>query len=194
MSEQVIERFHNSIQAKMAVGETLAPGIATAAQGITETFLNGGKLLLAGFGASHHLTAHAHYCLSHGLNFERPTLPVILLNDTPGPFVKADSLDYEVFSRQINALTNANDKLLVISPGNNPTPLTQALTAAHGRNTSCVLLSGPGDSLLSTHLKPNDIELSTETNDQFRNQEIQLLIIFCLCELIEQQLFGGSTP
>ena len=194
MEEQVIEHFHRSIQAKMAVGEQLAPTVAAAAQSLSETFLNGGKLWIAGFGASQHLAAHIHYCLSHGLNFERPTLPVLLLNDTPGPFVNPDRLDGQIYSRQLNALADSGDVLLVVSPGDNPEPLTQAITAAHSRNATSIVLTGPGDSLLTTQLNANDIELSSGANNQLRNQEIQLLIIFCLCELIEQQFFGGSAP
>lgn len=194
MEEQVIQQFHDSIQAKMAVGENLAPAIATAAQSIAEHLLKGGKLLIAGFAASRHLAAHIHYCLSHGLDFERPALPAILLDDTPGPFIPPDRLDKDVFLRQINALASPDDVLLVVSPGDSPEALSQAITAAHSRNSRCILLSGPGDSLLSEKLSSNDMELSGATDNQFRNQELQLLISFCLCELIEQYLFGGSTP
>ena len=194
MEEKVIEYFHSSIQAKMAVGESLAPEIAAAAKDITQQLLNGGKLLIAGFGTSRHLAEHFHYCLSHGLNFERPTLPTVLLSDTPSPFADPARLDSEVFSRQMTTLADSNDILLLISPGNDSEPLAQAVRVAYKRDLRCIVLTGPGDSLLTAGLKENDRELSAGTNNQFRSQEIQLLIIFCLCELIEQHLFQGSTP
>ncbi len=192
MEEKVIESFHRSIQAKMAVGEQLAPKLSVAAQHIAKRFLQGSKLLVGGYGASQHLTNHFQYCLSQGLGFERPALPVILMDNTPNPFVGSDRLDGNVLSRQINALSQADDLLLLISAGDSPETLTQAIIAAHDCKISSIVLTGPGDTLLSEELDTNDMELSSGTGDQLRNQEIQLLIIFCLCELIEYQLFGGT--
>lgn len=178
----------------MAVGEKLSPLIAASAQEISECFLTGGKLLVAGFSASRHLAAHFHYSLSQGLEFERPVLPAILLDDSLGPFSVDKQLDTDIFLRQINTLGKDKDALLIVSSGNSQEIFIKAIQTAHKRNINCFVLTGPEDSLLSKELSVNDRELSSATDNQCRNQEIQLLIILCLCELIEQHLFGGSTP
>jgi D-sedoheptulose 7-phosphate isomerase len=56
-----------------------------------------------------------------------------------------------------------------------------------------IALTGKGDTDLSALLNNEDIELRIEHNDVHQISELQMLSVFCLCELIDKQLFGGES-
>jgi D-sedoheptulose 7-phosphate isomerase len=56
---------------------------------------------------------------------------------------------------------------------------------------SVVALSGKNGGALADVLRENDIELRVPANATARIQETHLLIIHCLCDLIDQQLLGN---
>lgn len=189
MEEKVIASIHRGIQAKMAVGEQLAPHIARAAECIATTFLRNGKLLVCGVGVGRHLAGTLHHGVARGFQFARPALPAILLDDHVDPGVP----DGDLVGLQVRALGAPEDCLALVSPGSGPAGLAGALRAAHSRNIPCILFSGPGDDHMAAELDDADIELSPATDNQAHAQEIHLSAIFCLCELIEHHLFGGSA-
>jgi D-sedoheptulose 7-phosphate isomerase len=189
MEEKVIASFHRGIQAKMAVGEALAPCIARAAKRIATTFLNNGKLLVTGVGVGRYLAGSLHHGVAHGFRFARPALPTMLLSDYIDPNIP----DGDLIGLQVRALAQPDDCLALISPGSAPASLSGALRAAHSRDIPCILFSGPGDDRMTVELDAADIELSPATDNQVHAQEIHLSAIFCLCELIEHHLFGGSA-
>ena len=189
MEERVIASIHRSIQAKMAVGELLAPRIALAAERIATTFLRNGKLLVCGVGVGRYLAGSLRHGVARGFHFARPALPVILLDDYVDPSIPEGDL----VGLQVRALGQPDDCLALVSPGSAPASLAGALRAARGRNIPCILFSGPGDDRMAAELDDADIELSPATDNQGHAQEIHLTTIFCLCELIEHHLFGGSA-
>lgn len=189
MQEKVIASIHRGIQAKMAVGEALAPCIARAAERIATTFLNNGKLLIAGVGVGRYLAGSLHHGVARGFRFARPALPAVLLSDYIDPNVP----DGDLIGLQVRALAQLGDCLVLVSPGSASPSLAGAVRAAHSRDIPCILFSGPGDDRMAAELGAPDIELSPATDNQLHAQEIHLSAIFCLCELIEYHLFGGSA-
>ena len=84
------------------------------------------------------------------------------------------------------------DLLIIFSNGTSPSNLVQAIQTAHDRSMFVIGFTGAGDTDLSALLSGEDIEIRVDHNDPHRISEIQLLSLFCLCELIDQQLFGGT--
>jgi D-sedoheptulose 7-phosphate isomerase len=82
--------------------------------------------------------------------------------------------------------------LIVFSAGTNPSNLIQAIQAAHNKSMEVIALTGQQDTDVYALLNNEDIELRIEHNDIHQITELQMLSIFCLCELIDKQLFGGE--
>lgn len=187
--ELVIASLHRGIQARMTVGEQLAPGIALAAERIANSFLGGGQLLVAGIGAGRLLAALLHQGVALGFDFPRPALPSILLEDSG----EASGEDNPLAAR-IRALGRAQDCLALIVPQEVTGPAAgAALRAAHSRDLPCILLGGGGEDRLSRELATPDIELSAGTDHLSLALEVQFSAILALCALIERHLFGGSA-
>jgi D-sedoheptulose 7-phosphate isomerase len=86
-----------------------------------------------------------------------------------------------------------NDTLLAISTSGNSTNVVRAIDAAHEREMSVIALTGNDGGKLSVKLHENDIEIRVPSNRTARIQEVHLVVIHCLCDLIDHKLFGGEN-
>jgi len=60
--------------------------------------------------------------------------------------------------------------------------------AAHRCNMQVVALSGRDGGILATLLQEADIEIRVPAHSTARTQEVHLLIIHCLCDLIDRHI------
>lgn len=176
----------------MAVGEELAQPIVNASQKLVDCLLNEKKILICGNGASAAIAQVFSSCLLDRYEKERPGLPAVWLGSNIATYtaIAADTAYSDVFAKPIRALGQEGDVLVLITSSGNANNLIQAATAAHDRNISVVAITGRDGGDVSTMLDSNDIEICASVNSRGRIHEIHLLTIFCLCDLIDQQLFG----
>ena len=168
--------------------------MAEASEILVHSLLNGGKVLTLGNGTS---SANAQILTTNLLNRferERPGLPAISLSvdfSVQTAIANDFSLN-EIFAKQIRALGNPGDVLVIISTSGNPSNLIQAVAAAHERDINLIVLSGRDGGNICSLLDSNDLEIRVPIDSRARIHEIHLLSIFCLCDLIDQQLFGSE--
>lgn len=193
MDQRVITLFHESIEAKMQAGEELAPRIASASQAIVEALLNEKKILTCGNGISAALAQTLTASLINRFEQERPSLPAIHLGSdiTSQTAIARDYSFNEIYAKQVRALGNPGDILVIISSDGNPSNLLQAISAAHDKEIQVIALTGRDGGDTAALLDTRDIELRAPLIAKPRIHEVHLLTIFCLCDLIDQQLFGG---
>lgn len=193
MTEERLYRiFQQSVEAKMSAGEVLFPEIIIVGNMMVECLLNGGKILVCGNGPSAALAQILSNNLINRFERERPSLPSITLGcDLTNVTSVANEKSFnEVFAKEIKALGNENDILIMLSSSGNPSNLVQAIQAAHEKNMAVIALNGRDGGNISSLLDSTDKELRVPSNSRGRIHEIHLLIIFCLCDFIDEQLFG----
>jgi len=189
--QRIKHNFNESIQTKIAAADTMVDAIAQAGEAIVQCLLDNHKILSCGNGGS---AADAQHFSSEMLNrfeSERPGLPAIALT-TDASTVTSIANDYsynEIFSKQIKALGQAGDILLAISTSGNSKNILEAIEAAHVRNMRVIALTGRDGGELSALLTAEDVELRVPAESTARIQETHLLIIHCLCDIIDRQLF-----
>lgn len=191
-SERIYQRFRESVEAKMEVGEALTPLIERAGDTITQALLNENKLLVCGNGASAAISQIFTSSMLDRFEKERPSLPAIWLGGNVSTYtsIAADNTFNDVYSKPIRALGQDGDVLILLSTSGNAPNLVQAISAAHDRNMNVIALTGRDGGDISALMDVQDIELRAEVNSRARVHEIHLLCIFCLCDLIDVQLFG----
>ena len=81
--------------------------------------------------------------------------------------------------------------MLAISTSGNSANIIKAVHAAHDRDMTVISLTGKGGGKLAQLLKDNDIEIRVPSDRTARIQEVHLLVIHCLCDIIDATLFGG---
>jgi D-sedoheptulose 7-phosphate isomerase len=159
---------------------------------MTRAMLNEHKVLSCGNGGS---AADAQHFSSEMLNrfeMERPGLPAIALT-TDSSTITSIANDYQfedIFSKQIRALGQPGDILLAISTSGNSTNIINAIQAAHDRDMVVVALNGRDGGMISDLLINQDVEIRVPAMSTARIQEVHILIIHCLCDLIDHQLLG----
>lgn len=192
MRDRVRQHFHDSVQTKSQAIELIDDHIVQAANIMVQCLLEGHKILSCGNGGS---AADAQHFSSELLNrylTERPALPAMALT-TDASTLTSIANDYsfdEVFAKQIRALGQAGDVLLAISTSGHSKNVLQAVEAAHIRGMQVVLLSGRDGGEIAPTLLDSDVEVRVPSDVTARIQETHLLVIHCLCDLIDHQLFG----
>ncbi|MDI9818003.1 MULTISPECIES: SIS domain-containing protein [unclassified Legionella] len=192
MEDRVRQLFGISIEAKIAVADLLSAKIAKAGLRLANCLLNDGKILLCGNGGSAANCLHFSSALINHFDVERPPLPVVALTSDLASLtsVAADSHYDQIFARQIHALGQEGDVLIVLSTSGNADNILQAVNAANDRGMDTIALSGRDGGLLANHLGPEDIELKVQADNAARIREMHLFILHCFCDLIDQSLFG----
>ena len=190
---RIRDHFLDSIEAKRYALEELVVPIQHAGNCVARSLLNDGKILSCGNGGSAGDAQHFSAELLNRFEIERPGLPAIALT-TDSSTLTAIANDYqyeEIFYKQILALGNNQDVLLAISTSGNSANIIKAVHAAHDRDMTVISLTGKGGGKLAQLLKDNDIEIRVPSDRTARIQEVHLLVIHCLCDIIDATLFGG---
>ena len=191
MLERITSHVSDSIDAKIRTAETLPPLIAQAAELIVNALVNERKILTCGNGCSAADAQHFSSALINRFERERPSLPAIALT-ADSSTITAIANDYsynEVFARQIRALGQADDVLLAISTSGKSSNIVQAVQAAHDREMTVIALTGKDGGNMARLLHSADIEIRAPSTVTAHIQEIHLLVIHCLCDLVDECLF-----
>jgi D-sedoheptulose 7-phosphate isomerase len=196
LQERINNHFQQSIEAKKESMAVVIPSIIGAGNAMVECLLNGGKILSCGNGGSAGDAQHFSAELLNRFERERPGLPALALT-TDSSTLTAIANDYsynEVFSKQVTALGQTDDVLLAISTSGNSPNVIEAIKAAHNRQVLVVALTGRDGGDIAKVVTKGDVEIRIPSNSTARIQEVHLLVIHCLCDLIDTQLFGGEDP
>ena len=119
--QRILSHFEESIAAKQDSMTVLGPPIAAAAELMTDTLRNGGKILSCGNGGSAGDAQHFSSELLNRFERERPGLPAVALT-TDSSTLTSIANDYayeEIFAKQVRALGRGGDVLLAISTSGN---------------------------------------------------------------------------
>ncbi len=193
LQDRIFQHFTDSIQTKQAALEILGPFIETASQVMVEALINDHKILSCGNGGSAGDAQHFSSEMLNRFERERPALPAIALS-TDTSTLTSIANDYhfdEVFAKQIRALGQPGDVLLVYSTSGNSSNVIKAINVAHEKNMPVIALTGKNGGIIANVLNETDIEIRVPADSTARIQETHLLVSHCFCDLIDHQLFGG---
>jgi len=184
--------FTDSIQTKINSADSIINIIAEASEEIVQALLEGHKILSCGNGGSACDAMHFSSQMQNRFKQERPGLPAIALTSDI-PTLTAIANDYhfsDIFAKQIRTIGQAGDLLLAISTSGNSTNIVNAIKAAHDKNMGIIALTGYDGGKIVEHLQEKDIEIRVPAHEASRVQETHLLIIHCICDIIDFRLFG----
>ncbi|MBT3047000.1 MAG: phosphoheptose isomerase [gamma proteobacterium symbiont of Ctena orbiculata] len=185
--------FNQSIQTKIDALPLLTQAIADAAELIFNRLLEGNKVLSCGNGGSAGDAQHFSSEMLNRYERDRPGLPAIALTTDSSTVTSiANDTDFStIFARQVEALGQPNDLLLAISTSGNSANVNRAVESAHERDMNVVALTGRDGGEMVKLLAAEDVEIRVPSDVTARIQETHLLIIHCLCDLVDHQLLGS---
>lgn len=194
--ERVKHQFNQSIQVLIESSDCLPEQIERAGIMMGESLINGHKILCCGNGGSASDAQHFSCELLNRFVRERPSLPAIALT-TDTSTLTAISNDYgyvEVFAKQIHALGQEGDILLAVSTSGDSPNVLKAIESAYARHMHIVALTGKDGGKIPSLLGSKDVEIRVPAQLTPTIQEVHGVVIHCLCDLIDQHIFGqGET-
>jgi phosphoheptose isomerase len=188
-----IERhFVASLEAKQRTLAAMGPRIVQAAELLAERLRRGHKILVCGNGGSAADAQHFAAELVNRFEIERPGLAAIALT-TDSSALTSIANDYafeQIFARQVRALGRPGDVLLAISTSGHSPNVLVAIDAARELGMATLALTGRDGGRMAEQLGGEDIEIRAVAPATARIQETHILIIHCLCDLVDWLLFG----
>jgi D-sedoheptulose 7-phosphate isomerase len=184
--------FSENINLHQAVMIESADLIETAADRLVSALLNDRKILTCGNGGAALCASIFASSLINQFERIRPALPAIsLVADAVMQTALTHDNSEEIYAKQLRALSQTGDLLVIYSENGNSPLLAKAIITAQSKNVGVIALTGQQDSLIGALLKEKDIEIRIPSDSPARIREIHLLLTHCFCDLIDQQLFGS---
>ena len=186
--DHVSALFADSIDAKRRAAGVLPGPVAEAAARMRGCLAAGGRVLACGNGGSAADAQHFAAELVNRFETDRPPLAALALTTDSSTLTSvANDLDYsQIFARQVEALGRPGDVLLAITTSGNSDNVEAAIAAAHAGDLVVVLLSGRDGGRAGAALLDGDVELRVPADSTARIQEVHLLILHCLCSLLDR--------
>ncbi len=194
LESRVAAQFAESANLKLSASQALSAPIARAGTLLAEALRAGGKVLACGNGGSAADSQHFAAELVNRFEMERaPLAALALTTDTSNLTSIANDYAYEqVFAKQIRALGRRGDVLLALSTSGNSASVLEAIRAAHELGVRVIGLTGNGGGKMAALLGADDVHVCVPHKRTARIQEVHLLVLHCLCDAIDYQLFGAK--
>lgn len=190
MSERISSLIRKSGETveSAASSRQLTDSVERAAMVCSEAIVKGKKIMLAGNGGSAADAQHIAAELVNRFGFERPGIPAIAITtDTSVLTSVANDYNYNrVFARQVEALGQQGDVLIVLSTSGNSASVTEAVKTASGIGISTIALTGRTGGNLNSIA---DLILKVPSDITAHIQEVHIIIGHILCAEIENSLY-----
>lgn len=192
MLSMIKNYFTESIQTQIVMTEALSQPIEQAANIIINALLNGNKVLSCGNSISAANVQNFTAQLVSGIDVERPSIPALALV-SDNILISTIANHYQqlndIYAKQIQALALENDVLIVLSTDGNDKSIIHAVQEAVIKDLPVIAITGCDGGTIVGLLGQNDIEIRIPSHKERTICEMQLLVLNCLCQLIENTLF-----
>ena len=217
MAESKVRKYLDELITRYPILESVESEIWKAFQILEESFLSGGKLLVAGNGGSAADSEHIVGELMKGFvkkrelseqikqnlirvggedgeilgNALQGALPAIaLVGNNALDTAYANDVNAElVIAQSVYGYGNAEDVFLAISTSGNAVNLNYAMIAAKVKGLKCIALTGKDGGKLK---EKADLSIIVPEQETFKIQELHLPIYHVLCLMLEEKFFANT--
>ena len=191
MNPRIFQSIQQSIAVKQAIlnDSDFQARIQQAAEMITASLRNGGKIHFCGNGGSAADAQHLAAELSGRFYFDRPPLNAEALHCNTS-YLTAVGNDYGydlIFSRLLRGTAKAGDVIVGISTSGNSKNILKAFEVAKEMGVGIIAMTGATGGAMKEWA---DILLNVASQDTPRIQESHIMIGHIICELVENAMFG----
>ena len=191
--QYIKDRLLESAAVKTELARSSAERIRLAAQKAIVCIRSGGKILTCGNGGSAADSQHIAAELVVRFALNRRGLPAVALTtDTSILTAGSNDLGFEdVFRRQVEALGRKGDLLIAISTSGRSPNVIKAAEQAKAQGLEVIGLTGAAEGPMD---RVADLVLHVPSADTARIQESHIAIGHLICDLVEKELFGKTSP
>ena len=191
INPRISQSISDSIAPKQAIlnNPDFQSRIQAAAEMITESLHQGGKIHFCGNGGSAADAQHLAAELSGRVYFDRPPLNAEALHCNTS-YLTAVGNDYGydlIFSRLLRGTAKPGDVIVGISTSGNSQNILKAFEVAKEMGVKIIAMTGATGGAMKDFA---DILLNVPSTDTPRIQESHIMIGHIVCELVETAMFG----
>ncbi len=186
-ASRLLSGIEESAKTVRSLGEQVSD-LERAADIIVNALRGGRKILAAGNGGSAAEAMHLAEELTGRYRSDRKPLPAVALS-SDGTALTCIGNDFgfdRVFSRQVEALGQAGDVLVVFSTSGNSPNILLAVSSAQAAGMKVISLLGRGGGLLAGRA---DASIVVKSDSTARIQEAHQVILHLWLEMVEEE-FG----
>lgn len=189
---RIQQQFFESADLNYQSAELLSRPIGDAASAMVGSLTAGGRVLVAGLGASAGLAQMLVSALLGCLERDRPGLAALALGSEGLvlPAMTTAAGADQVLARQVETLGESGDLLLLIDCEGQHPALLAAARAAQAKDMTVIALTGRSGGALRALLTETDVLVAVPHERGIRVMETHLLVLHCLCDAIDLQLLG----
>ena len=192
--QRIQQQFIDSADIQDQCAQSLAPAVEAALGAILASVTGGGKVLACGNGASVGLVQAFASAFVGRFERDRPELAALALGSNATLFTGLyNAFDARsVYARQVRALGQPGDTLLVVTSLSQAPEILGAVEAAHEREMTVVALCGARAGALGQLLKDTDVLLCVPSERLPRIHEAHQVALHCICDGVDVQLLGDD--
>ena len=191
LEQRIQQQFFEAADLLAQSADPLSRSIAQATQALLGCITGGGKVLIAGGGASAALAPYAAALWAGRFERERPPLAALALG-VHGPLsaLHAEASDpVRALAKEVQALGAPGDVLVAIAAGRASSALIAAIQAALGKDMTVVALTGLDTGVVEL-LGETDVHIAVPHERAARVFESHALVLHCLADAVDLQLMG----
>lgn len=194
--QRIQQQFIDSADLMYQCAQSMAPAVEAAVGAVLASVTSGGKVLACGTGHSAAQAQAFAAAFVGRFERERPELAALALSHSPAavaPPASTLQAPDQLLSRQVRALGQPGDVLLLLTSQGSSPDILAVVQAAHERDMLVVALCGAKAGALGPQLKDTDVLVSAPTERLPRVLEAHQLALHCLCDGVDVQLLGDDT-
>ena len=190
--QRIQQQFIDSADLQYQCAQSLAPAVESALGAILASVTGGGKVLACGNGASVGLVQAFASAFVGRFERDRPELAALALGSNAAVFTGLyNAFDARsVYARQVRALGQPGDTLLVVTSLSQAPEILGAVEAAHEREMTVVALCGARAGALGQLLRDTDVLVCVPSERLPRIHEAHQVALHCICDGVDVQLLG----
>ena len=194
--QRIQQQFIDSADIQYQCAQSLAPAVEAALTAILASVTGGGKILACGNGASVGLVEAFASAFVGRFERDRPELAALTLGSNAAVFTGLyNAFDARsVYARQVRALGQPGDTLLVVTSLSQAPEILGAVEAAHEREMTVIALCGARAGALGQLLKDTDVLVCVPSERLPRIHEAHQVVLHCICDGVDVQLLGDDAP
>ncbi len=193
MKKYIISEFIKTHQlfGQILSDQKLQENIQKAAEICIESLRNGGKIMFCGNGGSAADSQHLSAELVSKLSYDRPPLNSMALTvDTSALTAIGNDYGYlHSFSRQVKAVGNKGDILIIFSTSGRSKNIIEAVNAAKEKGITTIGFLGIDGRDIGTLI---DYQINIPSDETPKIQEGHIATGHIICALIEENFFGQT--
>jgi len=193
--QRIQQHFIDSADLQYQCAQSLGPVVESALGAILASVTGGGKVLACGNGASVGLVQAFASAFVGRFERDRPELAALALGGDATVFTGICNVfdARSVYARQVRALGQPGDVLLVVTSLSQVPEILGAVDAAHEREMTVVALCGARAGALGQALKDTDVLVAVPSERVLRIHETHQVVLHSICDGVDVQLLGDDA-